>query len=696
MPSSRKPRTPRSFGAAAGRLELARFGRGRLPRAAMAAVVLLPLLYGALYIWSMWDPYGSLDKLPVALVQQDRGPVGRDLAKELEKRRTFDWHPVSAERAALGLAKGDYYMSLTVPGDFTSRLEANGGAEPADTALKVRTNDSNSYLSGIIARSAFKEIRGATSVQASRAYYDKIFVSFGDIHRQTTKAAGGADRLTDGAKEAHSGSSKLKDGADRLNSGLGSATSGAKTLADGLDELHRGAARAAAGTAELNRLARADGRTQAAIDLLRRRPKEVRAAADAVAAAAGAVHDHARELPALTSTARQATATASAQAKDAYGKLCTADPAATGCPQLAGARDAAAKAATAASDADTSMQSQNLDQLAADAGSVQKDAVRLAAAAPHLADDLSGALADIGRLNTGVQQLSTGSAKLGKGASGLHTGLVALSSGAAGLDSGLGTLDGGLARLADGSGTLAEGLHQGAAKIPDYDGTQRADRSQVLSDPVQLAMKHLNATANYGTGFAPYFVPLALWVGVMVGYMLLRPLNPRLLSANAPARRVWLAGYLPAVALAVPQIAVLLAVLHFALGMAFAHAAAAFGFLLLTCAAFAAVLQFLNARFGPAGRVLGLALLMVQLTSAGGTYPVQTSPGFFNAVHPWLPMSWAVAAMRRLISGGDLTVVGQGCAVLAAYLVGFAALTVLTARRKQMWSLARLHPELTL
>jgi putative membrane protein len=87
---------------------------------------------------------------------------------------------------------------------------------------------------------------------------------------------------------------------------------------------------------------------------------------------------------------------------------------------------------------------------------------------------------------------------------------------------------------------------------------------------------------------------------------------------------------------------------------------------------------------------------MLQLTSAGGTYPVQTSPGFFNALHPFLPMSYVVDALRRLITGGGLGPVWQACAVLAAFTAGALALTAVSARRRQVWTLDRLHPELTL
>ncbi len=217
-----------------------------------------------------------------------------------------------------------------------------------------------------------------------------------------------------------------------------------------------------------------------------------------------------------------------------------------------------------------------------------------------------------------------------------------------------------------------------------------------MADPVQLASHDLHKAPNYGTGFAPYFIPLSLWVGAMVAYMLIPPLNRRALAAGASAWRIALAGWLPVVAVGVLQVGALMAVLHWAVGLQMLRAAGTIGFLCLVTACFAAIVQWLNARFGAAGRILVLALLMLQLTSAGGTYPVQTSPGFFNAIHPYLPMSHIVEALRRLITGGGLGPVWQACGVLAAFTAGALALTALAARRRQVWTLDRLHPELSL
>src|SRR5690348_10227709 len=129
-------------------LELRRFGRGKLPRAALVALLVLPLLYGALYLWSFWDPYGRLDRIPVALVNADKGATadgkkvtaGADITKGLLDSDVFDWHEVSAADARVGVEDGTYYLSLTVPADFSERIASSAGDSPETGALQVRTN----------------------------------------------------------------------------------------------------------------------------------------------------------------------------------------------------------------------------------------------------------------------------------------------------------------------------------------------------------------------------------------------------------------------------------------------------------------------------------------------------------------------------------------------------------------------------
>lgn len=368
------------------------------------------------------------------------------------------------------------------------------------------------------------------------------------------------------------------------------------------------------------------------------------------------------------------------------------------CPTLDRAKKAMATGATLTEDVNNLVKDQGGDfkKLDKDLEDLQTKARDLAAKAPHLSSDLETKIADINKLNKGAHDVAKGAADIHAGLGTAKTGSTDLDTGVGKLKKGASTLDGGIVKLSDGSVQLATGLHDGVGKIPDYDKQQRDQRTDVMADPVKLASQAMHKAPNYGTGFAPYFIPLSLWVGAMVAYMLIQPLNRRALAAGASAWRIAFAGWLPVAAIGVLQIAALMSVLHFGLGLEMQRTAGTLGYLALTSCCFAAIVQWLNAKFGAAGRILVLAVLMLQLTSAGGTYPVQTSPAFFNAIHPYLPMSYVVDGLRRLITGGDLGVVWQGCAVLAAFTAGALALTALSARQKQVWSLDRLHPELSL
>ncbi|CUW27899.1 YhgE/Pip family protein [Streptomyces reticuli] len=686
-------------------LELRRFGRGRLPRAALVALLVLPLLYGALYLWSFWDPYGRLDRIPVALVNDDKGATaggkritaGDDIVDGLRDSRTFEWHEVSDEEARAGVEDGTYYLSLTMPADFSSRIASSSGDSPETGALRVRTNDANNYIVGQISRTVFNEVRSAASTKASRTFLDKIFVSFSDIHDKTVTAARGADKLNSGLGKAEKGSKDLADGLKDAKGGSGKLAKGLKKLDTGSADLKKGSRQVADGTQALADKVN-DVHAEAG-PFLKTNEKTIGDTARLVSHSAKAVKDNLEVLVKLAPGAAKTAHASSAVLDEVYRARCETpalpDPA---CPDLKRAKKAAASVATIADDLNTLIADQNgdLKTMRANLGTLQKQADALAERAPHLSEDVEDAVKKINKLNTGAHQVAAGAEKL-------HTGLGTARTGAARLDKGIGTaksgaetLNGGLYKLSDGSGKLAGGLHSGAKKIPDYDKQDRDRRTGVMADPVQLASHDLHKAPNYGTGFAPYFIPLSLWVGAMVAYMLIPPLNRRALAAGASAWRIALAGWLPVVAVGVLQVGALMAVLHWAVGLQMLRAAGTIGFLCLVTACFAAIVQWLNARFGAAGRILVLALLMLQLTSAGGTYPVQTSPGFFNAIHPYLPMSHIVEALRRLITGGGLGPVWQACGVLAAFTAGALALTALAARRRQVWTLDRLHPELSL
>ncbi|MFF8311198.1 YhgE/Pip family protein [Streptomyces lydicus] len=697
-------------------LELRRFGRGKLPRLGLVALMLIPLLYGALYLCSFWDPYARLDKIPVALVNEDRGATaggkkitaGEDLTEKVTDSKTFDWQEVSAADAAKGVEDGTYYLSLTVPKDFSERIASSSGDDPQTGALQVRTNDANNYVVGSISKTVFSEIRAKTSATSTRGMLDKIFVSFSDLHDKTAEAADGAGKVDKGLGTAKDKTGELADGLGKLDQGSGAVSKGAGQVSDGTTkaaskarQLSQGAGQVADGTQQLAE--KVQGIAKKDLPYLRAHGKEIGEKAQTVADLTQRLDEDLSKLPGDSARAAGQARKNADDAAELYRERCGVVATDPDCPKLKAIADGTAVAADAAEKVNDTIGRTDFGQLHTKLRDLHRVAVTVADQAPGIADRADAAIEKINALNSGAHKVSQGAGLLADGINTLADGAGKVADGAGKVHSGLGVakdgaekLTGGLFKLKDGSNQLADGLHSGVAKIPDYDKKDRDARTEVMADPVALAAKSLHKAPNYGTGLAPYFIPLSLWVGAMVAFMLLQPLGKRALAAGAPGWRIALGSWLPAYAVGVVQVLALMAVLHWGLGLEMARSGATVGFLLLATACFTALIQLLSAFFGPAGRVLTLVVLMLQLTSAGGTYPVQTSPGFFAAIHPFLPMSYVVDGLRRLITGGDLTVVWQGCAVLAAFTLGALALTALTARGRQVVRMKDLHPELSL
>ncbi len=109
---------------------------------------------------------------------------------------------------------------------------------------------------------------------------------------------------------------------------------------------------------------------------------------------------------------------------------------------------------------------------------------------------------------------------------------------------------------------------------------------------------------------------------------------------------------------------------------------------------FLAIIHTLVSRLGPAGQFMALVLMVLQLVTAGGTFPWQTLPGPLQPLHHVLPMSYAVDGVRRLMYGGPLAPLATDAVVLGAWGLGALLLGGLAARRAGTWTATRVKPEL--
>lgn len=280
-----------------------------------------------------------------------------------------------------------------------------------------------------------------------------------------------------------------------------------------------------------------------------------------------------------------------------------------------------------------------------------------------------------------VDQLAAGSASVASGASELASGAGTLATGAAAANTGAAQLRDGLQTLSSGTAELRDGLADGVQAIPASTPDLRSLQADTIADPVKVSSDKVASAEDYGAGLAPFFAALSAWIGIYALFLIVKPISRRAVTALHSPIRITLAGWLTPAMLGAVQMLGLMGILALTLGFAFDHPLGTLGVMMFASATFAAIILALNVWLGSVGQFLGLVLMVLQLVTAGGTFPWQTLPAPLAALHHVLPLGYVVDAMRQLMYGGDYARAGWDLAVLGTWLAGALLLAMIGVTR---------------
>ena len=208
---------------------------------AVIAVILIPTIYTTVFLGSMWDPYGNVDKLPVAVVNLDKScdyngeelAVGNELVKNLKENASLNFNFVDAETAQKGLDNGSYYMIITIPENFsynaTTLLEDN----PTKMELQYKTSPGKNYIASKMSESAVQKITTSIQNSVTEVYAKSVFDEFASIGVQLSDAADGASQINEGLLT-------LKEGSDTISSNLKVLYDSSLTFTDGINTYEAG------------------------------------------------------------------------------------------------------------------------------------------------------------------------------------------------------------------------------------------------------------------------------------------------------------------------------------------------------------------------------------------------------------------------------------------------------------------------
>ncbi len=511
----------------------------------IAAIILIPSIYAGFFLASMWDPYGELDKLPVAIVNLDDGAVyngkeldiGNELVENLKEDGSLDFRFVGKDEAEAGLRDGTYYMVVTIPEDFSYRASTVTADDPEKMQLLYETNPATNYVAMKLSESAMTKIEMSLQQKVSETYAEEMFEQFGNISDGMYDAADGAGQLLDGEERLTDGASDINDGALALNSGAVQLQNGTNTLYNGASDLNDGIHRYLDGADTVSGGIR---RLNSAVASLNSGASELNNGAVALADGTGELYNGAQTL---VSGSQSLSAGAGSLAQGTASLSQGASSLASGASNLSSGLDTINSNVPALTDGISALDNgasalqSGITTYTAGVDSAYTGAAQLSSGLNDLSTATSDIAAGSQNINTSIVQINeyaqamaatgdpywvqlaqytselvTGYGQFNDGISALNSGVPALVSGAERLTSGLQQLDSssdalnegasqvaqgasalnasapaladGIASAANGASTLSQGANElstGAASVASG-ASQLADGAQTLSD----------------------------------------------------------------------------------------------------------------------------------------------------------------------------------------------------------------------
>lgn len=756
----------------------------------MIGVALIPALYNLSFLGSMWDPYGNVDNLPVAVVNQDESStlndqtlsIGDNMVDSMSKNKDLDYHFVSAEKAEEGLENGDYYMVITLPEDLSKKAASLLTDDPEKLTINYQTTAGRSFIASKMSESAMTKLKDTVSENITETYTKAVFKIMSSLQDGLQEASDGGNELLSGSQQlesgsqtitdnlntAASGSQTLADGTATLSSGLTTYTNGVSSLASGANELDSKSAALVSGVAQLKessaqvqqlvdgansltdglqKLATAttlsaeesaniqsliSGLPQlnAGIQQLNASVSEISTEVDTteistvlsdIAAQAKRIleaekKDSSARLTAIQETAAYQSLDATQQAElvnalntsgnsvsqqaqqiltdvqtmettltqlsSLSSKVTELQKLQTGVSQIAnqsnvalpGAVTALTTLSTGLNQVNTAATTQLVPGSSQIASGISTLNTKLSSGASELLTGVTNYTSGVSQVASGANQLAANNSQLTSGASQLQSGAEELASGSSQLAAGSDTLTSGLTTLTSGISTLTSSLSEASDQLSLVSVTNK--NAKLVSNPVSTKKTDNDSVKVNGIGMAPYMIAVSLMVVALSTNVIFanslsgRPVKNRFEWAK---QKLFINGLISTVGSLV-----LYGAIQF-LGFEANYEWRTIFLIILggwTLMALVTALVGWNNRYGS---FLSLIMLLLQVGSAGGSYPIELSPKFFQVIHPYMPMTYIVTGLRQTISMRGS--IGTQVGVLSAFLVAFMVLGLIIYRQ---------------
>ena len=650
----------------------------------MAVISFIPIMYSGFFLGSIWDPYGQVKNLPVAFVNEDKGAqlngqtvnIGQSVEQKLKSNHDLGWKFVNKQQADDGVNSGHFYAVVTVPTDFSAKAASITNSRPQQAVIRYTTTPAKNYIGSLVSNQAAEKVKTSVAEQITQAYAKGVL-------ENVDKLGGGLETAAGGAATLRGGLTQLQAGAQTYAGGVRQLAVNQRAMANGLARLGDGSRQLQAGLRQLSNGLPSESQVAQLTNGMKQLQAGLNQLNSSVHNPSPALVNQQSKVQSEAQILAQTMQTAAADLTAAGGTLQTLghDAVASGgsttitLPQISQLSQALSKTQTISIQAAVLLKDLQIltQSLSVQQAQLQAGVSTLTNGVNQLAPNAITALNGYNSVRAANNQLLAGSTSLTNGLAQAQTGSQQLANGARLLDSRSDVLTNGASQLTGGADTLATKLADASRQLK-IQPTGAATQQQMAS-PVKSETTKQGDVPNYGYALAPYVLSLSLFVGA-IALNIIYPIR-KTFAEQENAFRWWLAKASVTGVAAFVQATILMLIMVYCLGLVPDHPVNFIGAIYLTSFVYMSIVSLLVIVLDNPGRFLAMVLLVLQLGSSEGTFPIQTANGFFQAVNPLVPMTYSIRALRQAISGGlGSSFYSNSMWVLAGFLLAANLLTI--------------------
>lgn len=634
------------------------------------ALLCIPIIYSFFYLYAFWDPYGKTNNIPVAVVNLDSGQEDENLGEELVQKiideDVLQINQVDPNTAEEKLKNQEYYAIITIPEDFTEKLNSAESADREISTITYSPNQKYNYLASQIISKVVSNIELELHKEVTGKVVDKLVEQLNSVPDDLSKISDAAEEIKSGTADLKDGTERINEGASTLNqnyeefnTGVNSVTEGSKSLESGIATLDNGIEDVYNGSKDLTSSLDELEQLVTAITTLKEGSNTLNNGITQYTEASNSFYENIELL--IQSIVLYG---------DSNSEVLITNPDLAKIYQIA----------------KTINDSNAIESLKISGESLNAGADNLNTGIEKISEStnkLPELEAGIERMQGALGPINDGSKTVRSGITDLTNGLLTLNENSAKIRDGIRELSDGTSSALDGSQKLLNGVTTFNEEIDEslIDTKKELEKLEGLSEyaeePVEIVEEDYSKVDNYGTVFAPYFMSLWLWVGALVLFVVLyydADNRFKLLGRNATNKILRAFLYL---LLAVAQALILGFLLKHLLGFTVTSELGYYLSCILISTVFVSIVQFLIVNFNDVGKFLAILLLIFQLTASGGTFPVETTPEFFQNLYTFMPMHYSVDLIKEMLISVDSNIVTHSVGVLVGFLITTILLTLL-------------------